>query len=238
MQTLKTTAWSAAKRIVAAVVAALLAAATVAVPQPASAQPLPNLSSSPASFVADLEAQARDLESQAKDAAWATRNELNAQAENLLADAQTAAAQTAVDRVMEQVFPGLIEARTAQTQPAPSFDYGSCPAEAKVCVDLDGRRTWLQNGGQVYHEAARMAPGSAGQDTPRGTFYVNRKVKDEISYEFNNAPMPYAVYFTYNGHAFHEGDPASLSAGCIRLERTDAIKYFNDLQIGDMVYIY
>ena len=119
-----------------------------------------------------------------------------------------------------------------------TFDVGSCPADADVCVDIDGRRTWLQDNGKVTYVAPNMAPRKPGQDTPRGTFHVNRKVKDEISYEFNNAPMPYAIYFTNNGHAFHMGDPAYDSAGCVRLPEQAALRYWNNLQIGDKVVIY
>ena len=124
---------------------------------------------------------------------------------------------------------------------ARNFDTGSCPADAKVCVDIDGRRTWLQDGrGTVTYVSPSMAPGrnNPTERTPRGTFTVTRKVEDEISYEFNNAPMPYAVYFTNNGHAFHMGDPAYDSAGCVRLPGGAAERYFAHLNIGDKVYIY
>lgn len=120
-----------------------------------------------------------------------------------------------------------------------SFNPGPCPADADVCVDIDGRRTWLQDdAGRPYYIASAMAPGRPGEDTPRGTFYVTRQVKDEISREFGNAPMPYATYFTNNGHAFHQGNPAYDSAGCVRLPQQDAIRYFNDLKPGDKVFIY
>ena len=69
-------------------------------------------------------------------------------------------------------------------------------------------------------------------------FTVTRKVKDEISYEFGNAPMPYAVYFTNNGHAFHQGTTNVQSAGCVRMDRKSAQTFFNYLQPGDKVYIY
>ncbi|MDN5729681.1 MAG: L,D-transpeptidase [Corynebacterium casei] len=118
------------------------------------------------------------------------------------------------------------------------FNVGPCPADADVCVDLDGRRTWLQNNGNITYVAPSMAPGKAGQETPRGTFHVNRKVKDEISYEFNNAPMPYAIYFTNNGHAFHMGNPAYDSAGCVRLPEQAALRYWDNLHVGDKVFIY
>ena len=67
---------------------------------------------------------------------------------------------------------------------------------------------------------------------------MTRKVKDEISYEFDNAPMPYAVYFTNNGHAFHEGSTNVQSAGCVRLSHDAAKFFFENLQVGDVVYIY
>src|SRR5699024_2139206 len=54
----------------------------------------------------------------------------------------------------------------------------------------------------------------------------------------NNAPMPYAIYFTNNGHAFHMGDPAYDSAGCVRLPQQAAMRYWDNLQIGDKVFIY
>lgn len=137
------------------------------------------------------------------------------------------------------------EARAAAEQArrekeANRFDTGPCPADADVCVDIDGRRTWLQDGGRVSYIAPSMAPGKKNpqEETPRGTFYVNRKVKDEISYEFGNAAMPNAIYFTNNGHAFHMGDPAFDSAGCVRLPYEASYRYWDDLQIGDKVFIY
>lgn len=132
----------------------------------------------------------------------------------------------------------LRQARLAEERRNSGFDYGSCPPEAHACVDIDGRRTWLQRNGKVYHGAVFHGPGKPGQETPKGRHYVNRKVRHEVSYIYNMAPMPYAVYFTYNGHAFHQGDPNVLSAGCVRLYQQDAAKYFQELQIGDLVYIY
>lgn len=195
-----------------------------------------------------------------RDAAWNLRNSLRAQADGLAAinpDLPTQA-KASIDQTVERLFPGLIAERTPKPKPKPkpkpqpapapaqapaqqqrpAFDYGPCPKDAKACVDVDGRRSWLQNNGEVYYTADLVGPGRPGQETPRGTFYVNRKVKDEISYEFNNAPMPYATYFTYNGIAFHQGDPTILSAGCVRMYQADAQRYFNDLQIGDKVFVY
>ncbi|MDD7582552.1 L,D-transpeptidase [Corynebacterium sp. 32222D000AT] len=153
--------------------------------------------------------------------------------------AREAAARAQAEQAAREKAAAEAAARKAeQERQRNAFNRGPCPADAAVCVDLDGRRTWLQKNGDVTYVAPSMAPGKTGQETPRGTFHVNRKIKDEISYEFNNAPMPYAIYFTNNGHAFHLGDPAYDSAGCVRLPDQAAIRYFNDLQIGDKVFIY
>ena len=113
-----------------------------------------------------------------------------------------------------------------------------CPDTARACVDLSGNRTWLQQDGKLLYGPTVMSHGKPGQETPKGTFTVTRKVKDEISYEFNNAPMPYAVYFTNNGHAFHQGTTDTQSAGCVRLNPDAAKFFFENLQVGDVVYIY
>ncbi|MCI1255121.1 MAG: L,D-transpeptidase [Corynebacterium provencense] len=115
-----------------------------------------------------------------------------------------------------------------------------CPVTADACVDLDGRRAWLQDGGNTVYGPVYISSGAPGADTetPRGTFHVTYKVRDEVSREFNNAPMPYSVYFTNSGHAFHEGDPDVESAGCIHLSGPDAVAFFDALEPGDEVFIY
>ncbi len=51
------------------------------------------------------------------------------------------------------------------------------------------------------------------------------------------APMPWSVFFADGGIAFHAGDPARASAGCIHLPAADAEAWFNDLQVGDQVQV-
>lgn len=223
------------RRLGTAFASVATAAALIAVPVTAQAQ--------------DLSSQVGIDQQQVRDGAWNTRNQLHQQAGNLPAGSSDALTGV-VDGAVNAAFPGLIQERTAPrpapaapaAAPAPApratFDYGPCPRDAKVCVDIDGNRTWLQNANGKYYGPAYHAPGKPGQETPRGTFHVTRKVKDEVSYLFDMAPMPYAVYFTNNGHAFHQGNTYYESAGCIRLAKQDAIKYFNDLQVGDKVFIY
>nr|WP_264197769.1 L,D-transpeptidase [Pseudonocardia sp. ICBG601] len=63
------------------------------------------------------------------------------------------------------------------------------------------------------------------------------KNKDHRSREFNNAPMPFAVFFAPGGIAFHEGNTETESAGCVRLSRENAERWFNSLQVGDRVEV-
>ena len=242
------------RKIVAGLVGSLAMLVFVMLPGvSAQAQPLPGSSAAIDRFQApqfpDFNQLVQQFDQGNRDGAWHLRTQLVHQANTLNPQFAAGLAQT-IDQALEFVFPGLIaqkqqaargpaEPMTPAPARGPQIDTGACPADARVCVDIDGRRTWLQDGhGSVTHVASAMAPGKPGQDTPRGTFHVNRKVKDEISYEFNNAPMPYAIYFTNNGHAFHEGSPAYDSAGCVRLPNQDAITFWNHLNIGDKVFIY
>ncbi|MFC5939601.1 L,D-transpeptidase [Corynebacterium choanae] len=167
------------------------------------------------------------------------------------------AARGFADGLTGLLAPGLLEQKAREAQealnppapepaPAPAplpyegFDQSKCPPQARACIDLDHERTWLQKDGVITWGPVRDSAGAPypATATPRGTFYVNRKVKDEVSRVYNNAPMPYSVYFTNNGIAFHEGDVNLWSHGCIHLNHEDAVHYFNNLNIGDMVYVF
>lgn len=130
--------------------------------------------------------------------------------------------------------PGLVPQPPAPADPTPQ---SPCPRSADACVDLAGDRTWLQDDGKLSYGPVPMSHGKPGWETPPGTFGVTRKVRHEISYEFGNAPMPYAVYFV-GGIAFHQGDISAPSHGCVRLEQEAAARFFDRLEIGDTVFVY
>lgn len=206
-------------------------------------------------------ASAQDLavgSSQVREDAWNLRNNLHSQADQALGGDANIAAKNAVDGAVNGLFPGLAaqkaaeaeaqrqaaeaqrraaEAQAVEAQRA-NFNYGPCPRTARACVDLNGERAWIQENGVIKGGAAPISSGAPGYETPRGSFRVTRKVKDEISREYDNAPMPYSVYFTNNGHAFHEGSTRLLSHGCIHLEHADALNFWNNLKVGDSVFIY
>jgi hypothetical protein len=92
-------------------------------------------------------------------------------------------------------------------------------AKVEIRVDLDRQRiTVVKN-----HEAPivwKISSGRPGYETPTGRFIMQRMDADHFSDEYDQAPMPYAIFFS-RGLAIHGttqpglGRPASH--GCVRL---------------------
>ncbi|HEX8518444.1 MAG TPA: L,D-transpeptidase [Pseudonocardia sp.] len=118
-----------------------------------------------------------------------------------------------------------------------------CSVGARSCVDLDSQRAWLVADGKVVRGPVKIGSGGPGKETPLGhSFRVYLKDADRKSNEFKlangaPAPMPWAVFFADGGIAFHAGDPARASAGCVRLAPADAKAWFDHLQVGDQVQV-
>lgn len=113
-----------------------------------------------------------------------------------------------------------------------------CPANAKACIDLTNNTTWLQSDGVITAGPFKQIAGRAGHRTPTGMFTVQWKNKDHKSQEFNQAPMPYAIFFTTTGIAFHVGSLSTPSHGCIHLSESAAKIYWDALKPGDRVYVF
>jgi lipoprotein-anchoring transpeptidase ErfK/SrfK len=112
-----------------------------------------------------------------------------------------------------------------------------CGSSAAACVSLSSQRAWLMSGGQVIYGPTPITSGKPGQRTPPGMFRVLWKDKNHRSTIFNNAPMPYSVFFTNTGIAFHEGSLRVPSAGCIHLSRDAAATFFSKLSVGQVVQV-
>ncbi len=114
-----------------------------------------------------------------------------------------------------------------------------CTTSADACVDLAAKHAWLIDGeGMVVRGPVPIASGAPGYETPRGTFYVQWKNRDHRSVEFDNAPMPFAVFFADGGIAFHQGRLNSDSHGCVRLGQADAEAFFDFLEEDDEVQVH
>ena len=77
-----------------------------------------------------------------------------------------------------------------------------------------------------------VSTGLPGYATPSGTFTTSSMNEIWYSRQWDNAPMPHAVFFTKKGHAVHAttetkklGRPASH--GCVRLSPKNAKTFFN-----------
>jgi lipoprotein-anchoring transpeptidase ErfK/SrfK len=122
-------------------------------------------------------------------------------------------------------------------QPQPVASGTPCIAAARACVDLSANRSWLMDGaGHVTYGPVPITSGRPGYRTPTGTFRVQWKDIDHLSSEFDNAPMPYSVFFN-GGIAFHAGSLSVPSHGCIHLSLAAAQTYFNRLRVGDIVQV-
>jgi L,D-transpeptidase catalytic domain len=100
-------------------------------------------------------------------------------------------------------------------------------AHADLLIEVDKsaqRMTVTVNGEQLYEWP--VSTGGQGYDTPSGTFKPFRMEIDHYSEEWDNAPMPYSIFFTQEGHAIHGTNHSSLgrpaSHGCVRLSVKNA----------------
>ncbi len=92
-------------------------------------------------------------------------------------------------------------------------------AKVEIHVDLDRQRiTVVKN-----REAPiiwKISSGRPGYETPTGRFIMQRMDADHFSDEYDQAPMPYAIFFS-RGLAIHGTTQGGLgrpaSHGCVRL---------------------
>jgi lipoprotein-anchoring transpeptidase ErfK/SrfK len=107
------------------------------------------------------------------------------------------------------------------------------PSEPVVVASIDKgtqQMTVFVDGVEKYNWP--VSTGIGGYSTPSGDFTASSMNKIWYSRQWDNAPMPHAVFFTKKGHAIHGtnevknlGKPASH--GCVRLSPKNAETFFN-----------
>lgn len=123
------------------------------------------------------------------------------------------------------------------TAPASAHEVAPpCGASADACVDLSEDMAWLMDGGNVTYGPVTISSGMEGYETPTGTSAVDFKDIDHRSSIYENAPMPFSVFFN-GGIAFHAGDTSEESHGCVRLSDGAAETFYNTLSPGDLVQV-
>jgi len=102
------------------------------------------------------------------------------------------------------------------------------PAAPIIVINIDKtkqRMTVLLDGVQRYDWP--VSTGKAGYSTPSGTFTPLSMNKVWYSKEWDNAPMPHAIFFMKDGHAIHGSYEVShlgkaVSHGCVRISPQNA----------------
>ena len=94
-------------------------------------------------------------------------------------------------------------------------------ASQRMSVSVDG----------VQEYVWPVSTGKSGYSTPSGSYRPFRMEVDYYSKEWDDAPMPYSIFFTPQGHAIHGsydikhlGSP--VSHGCIRIDPSNAATLF------------
>ncbi len=101
-------------------------------------------------------------------------------------------------------------------------------ARADLLIQIDKsiqRMTVTVDGKQLYDWP--VSSGGRGYDTPSGSFKPFRMDIDHRSDEWDDAPMPYSIFFTKIGHAIHgtyeqRNLGRAVSHGCVRLSVKNA----------------
>jgi lipoprotein-anchoring transpeptidase ErfK/SrfK len=97
-------------------------------------------------------------------------------------------------------------------------------------VSVSAQTMHVYRDGQLLHEWP-VSTARAGKVTPRGEWTAQWLSRNHRSSRYNNAPMPYAIF--YSGHyAIHGTDQISrlgrpASAGCVRLHPDNARMLFS-----------
>jgi lipoprotein-anchoring transpeptidase ErfK/SrfK len=105
-----------------------------------------------------------------------------------------------------------------------------------ACVSLSRQEAWFVRDGHIVIGPIKVATGRPGYGTELGTFRVYRKNQMWYSTIYNNAPMPWSVFFD-GGEAFHEASVYVMSHGCVHVSSGYAHAVYNFLQIGDEVQV-
>lgn len=97
-------------------------------------------------------------------------------------------------------------------------------------INLTTQTMTVQAGGKTVHNW-KVSTGAPGYATPPGTFKPGWMAKDWRSRQYDNAPMPYSVFFN-GGIAVHGTmNPGSLgraaSHGCVRVATSNAKTFFD-----------
>lgn len=105
------------------------------------------------------------------------------------------------------------------------FTSGNALASIVARIDIANQTMTVSENGNVLY-SWKVSTGRTPYRTPRGTFRPIRMHKMWYSRKYDNAPMPYSIFF-HGGYAIHGTDHISslgrpASHGCVRLHPSNA----------------
>ncbi len=95
-------------------------------------------------------------------------------------------------------------------------------------IDLGEQNMNVYVDGKLRHSWS-ISSGRRGYETPTGSYRPQRLAKEWYSRQYDDAPMPYSVFFNA-GYAIHGGHArvgGRASHGCIRLTTGNAAKFYS-----------
>ena len=115
------------------------------------------------------------------------------------------------------------------------------PEEAgdeRVVISLGDQLAYLYRGNELM-AVASVSSGREGRESPPGVFQILSKTPKHRSKKYDNAPMPFAQFFTDYGIALHAGANPGYPAshGCIRLPTAFAKKLYTVTDVGTPILI-
>ena len=135
------------------------------------------------------------------------------------AAADPSAAESSTETPDAAADPSAAESATEPPKSSILVNVDKASQEMTVFIDGVERYSWP------------VSTGLSGYSTPSGTYSASSMNKIWYSKQWDNAPMPHAVFFTKQGHAIHGtkevknlGKPASH--GCVRLAPENAATLF------------
>lgn len=117
---------------------------------------------------------------------------------------------------------------TAPSEEADSTEEAPAKPTSNVLITIDKQAqnmtVWIDG---VEQYAWPVSTGIRGYSTPSGSYSVSSMNKIWYSKQWDNAPMPHAIFFTKKGHAIHGTHETkrlgtAASHGCVRLAPENA----------------
>lgn len=111
-----------------------------------------------------------------------------------------------------------------------AFSSPAFAARISVTIDLSQQTMTVRVGGETLYNWS-VSTGRKGYRTPTGTYHPTRMHREYYSRKYDNAPMPYSIFFR-GGYAIHGTNHVSAlggvaSHGCVRLLTANARTLYN-----------